>query len=157
MIVDTWPERREGFDAFPCVVRCCRRIYPGEASVSECLEDEKRRLHHDEGVKAIIAPSNPQLSAYVQSPALHKRPGAVVPPFVASDQGTGRPWYVPSVCVAEGCPACSKVIQRETLQPTADWRSIFAYSASQDSPGSSPSKSKVRFVPCQSTRNSQFA
>ncbi len=56
---------------------------------------------------------------------------------------------VPSVCVADGCPAFSKVIQRETLQPTADWRSIFAYSASQDSPGSSPRQieSEVRTMP----------
>src|SRR6267154_6822846 len=104
MIVDPWPEPREGFDAFPCVVRCCRRIYPGEASFSECLEDEKRRLHHDGAVKAIIAPSNPQLSAYVQSSALNKRPGTVVPPSVASDRGTG---------ITDGCPACSKVIQRD--------------------------------------------
>jgi len=95
-------ERLPFFEQLLCalrihVLRCCRRIYPGEASVSECLEDEKRRLHHDGAVKVIIAPSNPQLSAYVQSSALNKRPGAVVPPSVASDQGTGRAWYVPYV------------------------------------------------------------
>src|SRR5258707_13863482 len=110
MIVDPGPEPREGFDAFPCVVRCCRRIYPGEASFSECLEDEKKRLHHDGAVKAIIAPSNPQLSAYVQSSALNKRPGTVVPPSVASDRGTG---------IADGCPACSKVIQRDPTRNLA--------------------------------------
>ena len=56
---------------------------------------------------------------------------------------------VRSVCVADGCPACSKVIQRETLQPTADWRSIFAYSASQDSPRLIPEQieSEVRTMP----------
>src|SRR5438445_6070837 len=37
--VDTRPELREDFDAFPCVFRCNRRIGPGEASVSERLKD----------------------------------------------------------------------------------------------------------------------
>src|SRR6266481_6204682 len=51
-------ERLPFFEQLLCalrihVLRCCRRIYPGEASFSEFLEDEKRRLHHDEGVKAI--------------------------------------------------------------------------------------------------------
>jgi len=45
MMWDARPESREGFDALPCVLRCSRRIYPAEASVSERLKDEKRRLH----------------------------------------------------------------------------------------------------------------
>jgi hypothetical protein len=64
--VDTWPEQREGLDAFPCLLRCCRRIYAVDASVSECLEDEKRRLYHDEDCGNYPA-SESAIVRYVQS------------------------------------------------------------------------------------------